>query len=739
MVDLSVKIGKFELKNPFILEAGPTTRTGEHLKLAGEAGWGAATTKTIINEPFEPFSRFISKTADSILNTDAASEFTLERWVDKELKIAKEGDIPIIANVYFPTSPPWTNDKEEDVIRIVKTLYSAGINLIEIAGSGGCPVMWAAGFPADKGETLTQVITAIRKAADMEIIVKFSGRAVSISPNDTIELAKAAEKSGAAAVCITDAIGYSTSLDIETGEPKLGYPGLGAVSGAAIREFAVGCTIELARSVNIPIIGIGGIMDGKDAIERFLAGAKAVGVCTSSILNTTSVVQSMLNDLEIYMKRKSYERISDFSGLSIKKLAELADKKDIRLVADIDENLCGECKLFLNYNTSWLQRMDLCSGCGMCAAVCPSDCISMESERAVPRKGCVNCGLCITVCPRTTLLPQNFPHKVDDIDFGPTIEVFQSRSSDPEILKRAQSGGFTTALLKFCLEKKLFDAVIVNGRDENWKPIPTIVKDPDQLKNFASSKYALSPTLAICRDLIKDEEIKSAVVVALGCQVEALRKIQSLSKLEPDNLAVKISEKIGLIIGLRCWSPHSRRLYPEVLQNQFGVDLSQISKVDLMPESFNVFLQNGEKKEFSPTISRPYALPACQVCDSLSNNLADIAVGGTSTDADPGWTGVMVRTPKGQEIVKKAKENGYLEVSPKEINLEAPKAEAYAKRTYSVYRKFIRPVRRCVESCNWGAITAPEDGVPSVDPNKCSACSFCTYQCPSGAIKLTIR
>ena len=114
-MDFSVKIGNVELKNPFIIEAGPTTRNGEHIKLAGEVGWGAAVTKTILLKPVQGYSKFIVKTQNGIINVDAASEYSLEEWHDKEFKIAKQGGIPVIANLWLAGPEPWTNENEENV------------------------------------------------------------------------------------------------------------------------------------------------------------------------------------------------------------------------------------------------------------------------------------------------------------------------------------------------------------------------------------------------------------------------------------------------------------------------------------------------------------------------------------------------------------------------------------------------------------------------------------------------
>jgi dihydroorotate dehydrogenase (NAD+) catalytic subunit len=151
-----------------------------------------------------------------------------------------------------------------------------------------------------------EVVAAVRKATDLPVIPK-------LSPNvtDITVLARAAEEAGADAVsCINTLLGLA--VDVETRRPKLAF-GTGGLSGPAIRPVAVRMAWQVARTVKIPVIGVGGISSTSDALEFMIAGCRAVQIGTANFV-TPGIHESILTDLSAWLEEHGVEDIGDVVG-----------------------------------------------------------------------------------------------------------------------------------------------------------------------------------------------------------------------------------------------------------------------------------------------------------------------------------------------------------------------------------------------------------------------------------------
>jgi ferredoxin len=173
------------------------------------------------------------------------------------------------------------------------------------------------------------------------------------------------------------------SIDLETGLPLMGSKdGFGWLSGAAIKPLALRCVYQAARVVKIPIFGVGGITNGRDVAEMFMAGASAVQVCTEAILRGPGIYAKIAKELDAFLDAHGYKSVEEIRGLTIRRMKERGAPK------------AGH---------SPAVNMERCSLCGQCQISCPYGAISQEEALLIDEEKCFNCGLCVSRCKRGAL------------------------------------------------------------------------------------------------------------------------------------------------------------------------------------------------------------------------------------------------------------------------------------------------------------------------------------------------
>ena len=189
---------------------------------------------------------------------------------------------------------------------------------------------------------------------------------------------------GADGLVMINSFGPCLSIDLETGLPLMGSKdGFGWLSGAAIKPLALRCVYQAARVVKIPIFGVGGVTNGRDVAEMFMAGASAVQVCTEAILRGPDGLRK---------DREGTERIPRWARL----LVGGGDQ-------GTDHSQDGGKRRTQGRTARLSVDMERCSLCGQCEVSCPYGAISKDEELHIDEEKCFICGLCLSRCKRGAL------------------------------------------------------------------------------------------------------------------------------------------------------------------------------------------------------------------------------------------------------------------------------------------------------------------------------------------------
>ncbi|MBF0318839.1 MAG: dihydroorotate dehydrogenase [Nitrospirae bacterium] len=294
-MNLSVDIGGLRLKNPVVTASGTFGYGVEYAEFLDLNQIGAITVKGLSPRPSKgnPPGR-IWETPCGMLNSIGLQNIGIETFIREKLPELRKYDTKIIANFY--------GDTIEEYVEAAEALSAAdGVHALEMNIS--CPNKQAGWIAFGVDPVLTEkVVAATRMATRLPLIVKLSPNVTSIA-----DMAKAAVDGGADALSVINTI-TGMAIDIETRRPRLSNI-VGGLSGPAIRPIAVRMVFQAARAVKVPIIGMGGIMTGADAVEFILAGASAVAVGTANFVNPAAPAD-VLGGIKQYMDRHSMDDIN---------------------------------------------------------------------------------------------------------------------------------------------------------------------------------------------------------------------------------------------------------------------------------------------------------------------------------------------------------------------------------------------------------------------------------------------
>jgi len=298
-MDLSVRIGSLTLANPVIAASGCFGYGVEYADLVDLATLGAIATKGLFlgeREGHRPPR--IVETPAGMLNAIGLQGIGVRRFIDEKLPELRARRATVIVNVCGTTL-----DEYVEVSRILSD--AEGVGAIELNIS--CPNIKEGGiqFGCSLNGTF-DVVSAVRRATRLPLIPK-------LTPNvtDVSSFARAAQDAGADAVSLVNTF-LAMAIDVESRRPRLSNI-VGGLSGPAIRPIAVRMVYECAQAVKIPIVGMGGIADARDALEFLIAGAAAVQIGTANFVDPL-VWSKILDGIRDYMKRHSIESVRDLVG-----------------------------------------------------------------------------------------------------------------------------------------------------------------------------------------------------------------------------------------------------------------------------------------------------------------------------------------------------------------------------------------------------------------------------------------
>lgn len=297
-IDLSVDLNGLKLKNPITVASGTFGfgREFEDYLNLNDLGGIMVKGLTLQERKGNPVPR-VAETPMGMLNSVGLQNPGVQYFIKNELPFIKKYDTKVIANINGNTI--------EEYCEIADILSKTSVDSLELNIS--CPNVKEGGVSFGRDpEMVYKVTKKVREYADKHLIVK-------LSPNvtDIKEVAAAAEKAGADCISLINTlIGMAIDIDRET---TILARGMGGLSGPAIKPVAVRMVYEVFNTVSIPVIGMGGIMDYKDAIEFLLAGASAVSIGTGNLINPT-VSMEILQGIEEHLEDKGYKSIEDIKG-----------------------------------------------------------------------------------------------------------------------------------------------------------------------------------------------------------------------------------------------------------------------------------------------------------------------------------------------------------------------------------------------------------------------------------------
>ncbi len=294
--DISVKLGVLEFSNPVIAASGTFGYGLEFIPFLDLNRLGGLCTKGLSLKPRtgNPVPR-VFETASGMLNAIGLENVGLEKFRDEKLPLLQKYETRIIANFFGETVREYAEMAEQ--LSKLERIDALEMNI-------SCPNVEEGGLAfSSNPQIVEQVVQAVRPATPKFLIVK-------LSPNvtDICEIAQAAEAAGADAVSLVNTY-VGMALDIETGKPFLAN-GSGGLSGPAIKPIALNMVYQVARAVNIPVIGMGGIRTAEDALEFLIAGASAVQVGTANFFDPAATIK-IIDGITRWCSRKGIQKLDE--------------------------------------------------------------------------------------------------------------------------------------------------------------------------------------------------------------------------------------------------------------------------------------------------------------------------------------------------------------------------------------------------------------------------------------------
>lgn len=298
-MNTEVTIAGVTLKNPVMTASGTFGSGMEYSEFVDLNRLGAVVTKGVANVPWpgNPTPR-VAEVYGGMLNAIGLQNPGIDVFMERDIPFLKQYDTKIIVNVCGRTV--------EDYVEVVERLgEEPAVAMLEINVS--CPnVKEGAIAFGQKADSLFDITSQVKKKAKQPVIMK-------LSPNvtDITEMAKAAEAAGADALSMINTI---TGMKIDIHRKKFVLANkTGGMSGPAVKPVALRMVYQTAQAVKIPIIGMGGIGSGEDAVEFLLAGATAVAVGAMNFVNPYATVE-VVEGIESYMKQYDIENVTDLIG-----------------------------------------------------------------------------------------------------------------------------------------------------------------------------------------------------------------------------------------------------------------------------------------------------------------------------------------------------------------------------------------------------------------------------------------
>ena len=398
MADLSINLAGIKSPNPFWVASAPPSNTAYQCHRAFEAGWGGVVWKTIGDPIVNVSSRY---SALNIGNMRMVGFNNIELISDRSpetnfREIAECKKVwphhAIIASLMTDTRENWHD--------MMKRARDAGADGVEL--NFGCPHgMCERGMGSAVGQNpnvIETIVGWVMEAAEIPVIVKLTPNITSV-----VHPGRAAKKAGANAVSLINTINSITQVDLDRMCPEPYVAGMsthGGYCGPAVKPIAMNMVHEIASDpqIGLPISGIGGISNWRDAAEFIALGATSVQVCTAIMHYGFRIVEDMIEGLNTFLDSKGFKSLDDIRGRAVGNVTkwETLDL-NYKRVANINHDKCIGCNLcYIACEDGAHQAIDLIdpAGYGLGPGRVPGKPIPKINE-----DHCVGCNLCSIVCP----------------------------------------------------------------------------------------------------------------------------------------------------------------------------------------------------------------------------------------------------------------------------------------------------------------------------------------------------
>jgi len=296
--DLSVELAGIRMQNPVMTASGTFGCGREFVPYLDLNRLGALVVKTITRYPRlgNPPPRIV-ETPAGLLNSIGLQNMGVEAFLREELPFLRQFGPPLIVNI--------AGERIEDFAYLASRLSQMeGVAGIELNVS--CPNVADGLIFGTDPLLLSSLVGQVRKGTALPLLVK-------LTPNvtDIVLMARAAVEAGADALSLINTV-LGMAIDIRSRRPRLAQV-VGGLSGPAIKPIALRMVYQVAKSVTVPVVGMGGIVSAEDALEFIIAGAQAVALGTANFLDPTSCLR-VIEGLESYLRQQGIPRLQDLVG-----------------------------------------------------------------------------------------------------------------------------------------------------------------------------------------------------------------------------------------------------------------------------------------------------------------------------------------------------------------------------------------------------------------------------------------
>lgn len=300
MIDITTKIASLRLRNPTILASGIMDEDAGSMKRIFDCGASAVVTKSIGLKSREGYPNpTFAELEHGILNAMGLPNPGINEF-EGEIRKLKDSNVLTIGSIFGSNS--------HEFVELSKKMQNYGVDALELNMS--CPHAKGYGLEIGSDPKLVREITSkVKESTNIPVFVKLSSNLT-----DIVEIAKSAEDGNADGIVAINSV-KAMKIDLELKMPVLANK-TGGYSGMAIKPIGMRCVYEITKNADIPVIGVGGVTTGEDALEYIMAGASAVQIGSGVYYRGVDIFKKICREMECWMENHNYTRLSELVGVA---------------------------------------------------------------------------------------------------------------------------------------------------------------------------------------------------------------------------------------------------------------------------------------------------------------------------------------------------------------------------------------------------------------------------------------